>query len=560
MQPLDLKPFSRRVRLARAWRGAALGAGGGALAGVGLVGLDAARIVFAEGWHIAALVGAGTVAGAGIGLLRRVSEEQIAASVDRRGRLRDRLTTAREGSTLAFSDELDADARDAVDGLSPRKLYPLKTGRLHVAALALAAMAGGIFILETDPALLRPSLKPKAAEAKKKAAEIERVVARALDPKEASSEELKRLAMEAKRLQKEIERDRLKPEQMMERGQKIADEAKKLAEQSAERSLKATEEAENALQKLQKAALEAKAIPVRDLEQMPTSQQDAQAKVDAAEQAAKEADQAAKDAQAKADAAQKALDAAMKKGGLSEEQKKAMENALKAAQDASAKAQEAAKQAQQALKLSKEAQEGLNALMADPAFKELQKMAAELRKNAEATKKSGDKSPTLTKEQLEEMAKRAEELGKKLRDPKFREEFLKNLREALKNAKKGECESGMCLGLGLGLGLSPMGGGGPGPDNDRMLFDTKRVNKSDKELEAKGKGNAGFVPTERGDGPGPETFVEIKGPSTVGTRTSIPMSRQIPKYRAEAESAIRSDAIPKKHHKRVREYFGGLGK
>ena len=93
-----------------------------------------------------------------------------------------------------------------------------------------------------------------------------------------------------------------------------------------------------------------------------------------------------------------------------------------------------------------------------------------------------------------------------------------------------------------------------------MLFDTKRVNHSDTPIAGEGKTSPSFTPGQRGDGPGPETFVEVRGPSNVGLRSSIPMIREVPAYREKAESAIKANAIPKKHVRRVRDYFTGLGK
>ncbi len=551
--PLDLSPFRRRVRLVRAWRGAGVGASVGAIGASAWVGLDALRVVFAEPWHLGLFVGGGTLAGALWGAFRSPGREALARSVDRRGGLRDRLGTADEGGGGSFDAPLQEDARRAAEGLDARRLYPVRTGRLHVAALALAAMAGGLYVLETDPALLRPSLRPKAAEAKRQAAEIERVVAKILDPKERAPEDVRRLALEAERLRKEIERDRLKPEQAVEKAQKIADDAERLAQKSAEEALKATDDAETAMQKLEKQMLEAKSLPVEGLEQMPTSPEDARAKTDAAQKAA----DAAKAELAKAQKALDAARAALKKPNLSAADRKAAEDAAKKAEAEAAKAERNMASAQAALKLSQEAQKGLEALTKDPAFEELRKMAQALQKNAAAAK--AGKAPTLTKEQLEEMRKRAEELGKKLQDPEFRKAFMEALKKAMEEMKKGgQCKNlgmGMCLGLGLG-----MGGPGPGPDNDTMLFDTKHVNKNEHGKEGKGKGLPLFAPTERGDGPGPETFVEIKGPATVGTRSAIPYANEIPQYREKAESAIRSNAIAKKHQKRVHDYFTGLGK
>ncbi|MCW5942015.1 MAG: hypothetical protein KIS66_07270 [Fimbriimonadaceae bacterium] len=59
---------------------------------------------------------------------------------------------------------------------------------------------------------------------------------------------------------------------------------------------------------------------------------------------------------------------------------------------------------------------------------------------------------------------------------------------------------------------------------------------------------------------GEETFVEIKAPTALGTRSSVPYLKVLPKYRTRMESAIDKKEIPKEHEKRVREYFEGLSR
>ncbi len=117
---------------------------------------------------------------------------------------------------------------------------------------------------------------------------------------------------------------------------------------------------------------------------------------------------------------------------------------------------------------------------------------------------------------------------------------------------------------GLGCGLQSVvpipGAGGPGPDNDKMLFDSGRVNKLDKGVKGAGNANATQVLGQVREGPGEDPYVEIKAPTTVGNRSSVPYVRVLPSYRKKAESALDRQQIPKEHEKRVREYFNGLGK
>lgn len=57
---------------------------------------------------------------------------------------------------------------------------------------------------------------------------------------------------------------------------------------------------------------------------------------------------------------------------------------------------------------------------------------------------------------------------------------------------------------------------------------------------------------------GEEWFVEVKAPSAMGDRTSVPYQKVLPKYREAAEKAIDREAIPKQHEQRVKEYFESL--
>lgn len=92
-----------------------------------------------------------------------------------------------------------------------------------------------------------------------------------------------------------------------------------------------------------------------------------------------------------------------------------------------------------------------------------------------------------------------------------------------------------------------------------MGANTGMINKSAGKP-GQGKASATWAPTVRGEGPGPETYVEIKAPTTVGTRSSVPYVKVLPSYKRKAESALDRQQIPKQHEKRVREYFDSLGK
>jgi hypothetical protein len=92
-----------------------------------------------------------------------------------------------------------------------------------------------------------------------------------------------------------------------------------------------------------------------------------------------------------------------------------------------------------------------------------------------------------------------------------------------------------------------------------MLADTGVINKSEKGNPGQGKTTPSLVLGQRRE-VGPESYVEIKAPTMVGTRTSVPYNKVLPKYRERAEEALRRDSIPKQHEKRVKEYFESLSR
>ena len=108
--------------------------------------------------------------------------------------------------------------------------------------------------------------------------------------------------------------------------------------------------------------------------------------------------------------------------------------------------------------------------------------------------------------------------------------------------------------LGMAASASP-GKGGRSQDN--FFSNTGRVNKSDKETDHKASSLPMNVTGQRQVG-GEETYIEIKGPSGYGSKSSTPYTKVLPKYKKQAEQAIDRQRIPRQHQKRVKEYFDSL--
>src|SRR5688572_27276620 len=105
------------------------------------------------------------------------------------------------------------------------------------------------------------------------------------------------------------------------------------------------------------------------------------------------------------------------------------------------------------------------------------------------------------------------------------------------------------FGLGLGMGNGKGGpGGGLGPG---------QINKLDKEVDIKASSMPMAVRGDR-QAKGTETYIEIKGPTGLGSKSSTPYYKVLPKYKKQAEEAIDRQKIPKQHQKRVKKYFDSL--
>ncbi len=562
---LDLKPFSKRIRTVYAWQGLGWGlCAGGVVASLGVV-LDRLRVIEMEPVTLALTLGSGAILGAVIGAARRISSEGLARSIDRRAGLEDRLVTAQfstEGSAAGeFEEAVRTDAGTRAKALDPRRLYPAKFGRAHSSGLVTAVAASALFLAGNAGLLLSPSERAARETIAEKAKTLERLRKENLDEPEENQDdpELKALSKELQKLQKDLEKSRLSKEEMLQKANEILKKANELKSLQTENLEKELAKAESALEQWQKQELDKQlgkeSLSQEQLQNASLSAAERQAMKDQLESELRSAEQ-------KATALNSALSELNKKlqnRNLTDEQRKALEKEKEALSKELAeqlKKAEIAKQGLKGLELTAEQREILDKLRNDPMMKEIRELASKLQREASQAKKGN--RPELTKEQLDEIKKKLEEFLEKMKDEDARKEYLKQLLEAIKKAKKlGNC-NGVCMLPGLGL---LPGGPGPGPDNDTMLLDTGRVNKLDKPVETKGKGQAEFVATERDDARmGQETYIEIKAPTTLGTMSSVPYRKVLPKYKEKAESAVRKSQIPKEHQARVKKYFDSLGK
>lgn len=562
---LDLAPFAKRIRMVYAWQGVGWGlCAGGVVAALGVV-LDRMRVIEMEPTSLAITLAGGAILGAVIGASRRISSEAVARSIDRRAGLEDRLVTAQASAAGAiageFGDAVVADADQRARLLDPRRLYPTRFGRAHSSGIVTAVAASALFLAGNAGLLVSPSERAAREAMAEKANTVERLRKENLDEPEENQDdpELKALSKELEKLQKDLEKSRLSKEEMLQKANEIMKKANELKNAQAENVEKEIAKAESALEQWQKKELDKQlgnnALSPEQMQNASLSEMERQAMKDELKAEIREAEK-------KANSLNMALSELNKKlqnRNLTDEQRKALERQkeqLSKALSEQMKKAESAKEALKGLELTPEQRAVLDKLLNDPMMQEIRELASKLQREASQAK-NGNR-PELTQEQLDEMKKKIEEFLKAMEDDDARKEYLKKLLEAIKNAKKlGNC-NGLCMLPGLGIlpGLPA-----PGPDNDKMLVDTGRVNKLNKPVETKGKGQAEFVATQRDDArSGQETYIEIKAPTTVGTMSSVPYRQVLPKYKEKAESAVRKSQIPKEHQARVKKYFDSLGK
>jgi len=553
--PTRLNRFAARVRLVRSWRGLAIGA----CLGAGLSALWAAADWL--GWTVTnwawmgALTAGCAVLGAVVGLALSVSSRDLARSIDRRAELKDCLATANAfaASDGLFAESLRDDAKRSLEVVNPKTVFPFRVGRWHGGAVALTALAATLFLLGNTPLLLNDEAKKTRDELKKAGEKVDRITRENLDTPEAKaemSEAEKRLADQLRKFHDELERARMPKEEAMQKANELAKKAEDLAKQKAKETEKHLDDAQHALDKMQRDALAKAGMDNVD----PASAQMPPEELAQREQQATENFQRS---QSMANALQMQLNALqqkLKNPNLTaaerkalEEQKKELEKKLQASKSAA----ERAKKELESLKMSKQAQEILKKIQNNPLYKQLQELAKKMQKDAKATE-DHEGRPQMSDEEREAMEKEMQKMLAELKDDAAIQKYLEEMLKAMQSGKSGRRSGKLCLNLGL----FPIPGTGQ-PGNGIMMNDIGKVNHSDKPLASQGKTNTSMITGNRRP-MGEETYVEIKAPTTVGTRSGVPYVKVLPSYQKKAESALNRQEIPKEQEKRVKAYFDSL--
>lgn len=574
LDPTLLKRFSRQVRLVRAWQSGFRGLLIGGLFAAVFATFDTFHIWNFEPVFLAMLVVGGVAVGILIGALWPLQQADLIDSIDRRAALANRLATAHEvRADDGLARAIQADARASLDKVKPSKIFALRWGRVQNGAIAALVTAGSIFLLGNSPIMLSPSERANRAELKVRAETVKRIRKEAFETPEAKkslTEEEKRLADELRRLQREMEMAKKSPEELLRKQNELSDKAQNLKDKRTEAAREKTETAKTALEKWEKNELDKKGLADVDPKaaQMTTEQREQRRKE--LEQLRRQNESKSRELEKRINELQKRLDALNKRlegKNLSkqdraklEAEKKALEqqiNDLKQQQAASKNELQELQKQMEGLNLSKEAQDSFRQMMNDPTYKKLQEMANKLAKESDRQAQDSQSPPQLSNEELAEMKRQLEELAKQLKDPAAMKEFLEAMRQAIENAQIGQ-------GLGLvpgmrGPGLLPSGPMPGVPSQDFFMGDTGKVNHTEKAEPGQGKTSLTSVSGKRRN-TGADSYIEIKAPTTVGNRSSVPYRQVLPSYQKKAEAALNRQEIPKEHQRRVREYFESLGK
>ncbi len=536
--PLDLSPFRRRIRLVRVWRCATVGGCFGAAASVLLAILDYFGVVDATPRMLVVPLGLGIIAGMGYVLTERLPETAVARSVDRRGGLADRLTSAAE--TPAGSSPLvpfllqDAQAR--AGALTPAALYPLRLSRWHGGLLALAALCALVYLLGNTALLRGAQARQDAAELKRDADQVERVARPALDDArraDATAQD-KELARQLKQFASDLRRDRLTKPQALVKANALAAQAQALQGSRAAALAQSVQGAQTAAQKL--AAMQG---------QVGLQKSDA----------AKLADQA-RALSGQITSMQQALSAARSGQGK-----------MSASEQATLRKKLAAAQAQlQQIHLSQQAQEFLQKLQSMPDYQEAQRLLAKLAAQAHA--EQAGQQAQLTPAQMKQIADRLEQMAKEFNSDIKLQALAAQMLEAAKQARLGDgagLGAGLMGAFGLGAPMAGLGGphmngpSGPGDVHDQWGGGLGPVPKSDKSALLHVKFQDRQISSQIG-GKGPETYTEVLGPSAPAGGSGVPYQAVLPKYEKSAESALDKGDVPPQMRTKVRDYFDALRK
>lgn len=451
------RPFRWRVQTVLLWRYAAIGGAiGTAFALFADIG-DWRNVWTIEPLTLVAFIVAGIAFGIFYALWRPLPTEAIAQLIDRRAKLKDRVTTALLCGENVFAEPLHEDAVRHLASVRPSQVFRFRLTAWHgVFGLLLIALLVSHFI-PLLPLPFTESLRQDRKEAKKMVEQVKRVlkpvVERSKKP-EASKLE-KRMAQQLRELDRRAKKGRLSKKEAMVKLNKLLSEVRKLEEKARKEvklvSMKALTAAETMKQTLPQRLLAAQMREMqslmermqeiekqlqsgKNLQGKPLSEAERKALQDELEMLKRTMDLMG---QMESSALERHIQALQQQISnlqqtlqlrqLSEEMRKLLEQQLQSLQ-----------QQLRALRLSKEAQEFLSKLFSDPNFQEAMKRLAELQKKLGQMMQG--EMPQLSPEELEkmlqELEKTLEEMAKKYGSDEAIRKLAQEILEAVKKLKE----------------------------------------------------------------------------------------------------------------------------
>lgn len=559
-----LKRFARRVRFLRAWVGLGVGLSLGGLVAIVWSVLDWVNVYYttwaALGWLVA---GCGLL-GLLVGAIRSVPRKALADSIDRRADLQNRLSTANERTNEhgSFDEALQADANGKLQTLRPANLYPIRLNKWHAGALVFSLIAASLFMLGNTPLLLSKSAKDARAKMQEQAAAIQHVV-KPLDDEakngEANPDE-KKLAEELKKLGQELQKARLSPEEAMRRENELSKQAEKLADQRFQQSQHSQQTAQSAMDQMQKDEQE----KLNQMKQNPLDG-DMHSKNDELQSKAQQEMQNSNLSDSEKQALQQMLSQMQESQKQSDDLQKQIDDLNKQLQNPNLTAKQKAdllkqlaamqKKLQTQMALTKSMQEALEKMMNDPLMKEIRELAAKAQIVMQHAQSGDQQQQDMSKEEMKELQKEMDDFAKKLlSDDKLMKQYLEAIRDMLKNGKlylsDKQCMNPFSIPMELPI---------PGaPTKDTYFANTGYINKGKGET-SQGKTYMTSVTGQSRDVPGKQIYIETRGPSGLGMKTTIPYKKVLPSYRQKADEAMNRQEIPPQHQLRVKKYFESLG-
>lgn len=422
--PLDLSSFSKRAKRALAWSALGRGLLVSSLLALVLAALDFFRVIWMPLELFVGVLAAGPLAGILWATTRKLSDQDLAASIDRRAGLKDQTSTALEVSgASALEPLLKTAASNALTSRPAKELFPIQMKRAHWVGLAIAVVAGGLYYAGVTGVFLSSNKRTELSEVKSLAPEVEKI-ARDIKPPLADDPfggETREITGNLEKFAREMEMGRLPREEALTKANKILDDAKALEEKrfkaaetglnNAEASLKAM-----ALDRAQKSMGEA-AIP------MSADQKE----MSAAQLSTENPSLSAESLKAQADALQSQIDGLKKQlSGTQGNEGKAL------TQSEVAKLQSALKQAeaqQKQVETARRAQDELSKMLDNPVSREMMDMGDRLGK--ELQRRLNGEAPQMSDADLKFMSDRLQELKKQAGGNEAQQKMAQAVQQAL---------------------------------------------------------------------------------------------------------------------------------